>query len=875
MDYDTQDKRLPTPAGHSPGSVSDIDWMPQSGQVSDAALADVLIESFYSDLYRLGLCVLEDDEQANEAAIRAIQQVVFNRRNYWGDPPLRTWLCSLVLEYARKGSPSKRIRSFAANLKRKHSRQAHGEISEPASQSLGEKLDSLSKREQLYLFFRYILHFSPEQTGKAVGARARRVHAVLNQARLSLHGPWLDLSPEDVDYHLLYLRQIEHAADGFLPENDTHRLKQHLSACHHCRSAAEALLNFESALEQTLNSKWPDPGLSAGRVQALVLEAISRVETRLVHKRFSVSLKETVLVVFFLTLVFGMAKVANIFKPEAVAPAPTRTPTQTPIGLAALKPGSFTYHYYIQPGDTLNLIAEKARVPVEAIRSLNPYSSRAPLSEGSVLILPSPSRLFSVEPPKPGTEAPPLPPLTLESSMEEIMQRIEVSGQLDRSLWVDIWSVQYGPPGYIGPPVQYSQQQIWYRPPSWTRIVMGSGQLTSSAYIINGIVFWKNSDTDEIYGQFDGEIQLDYILQQLAPIALRTEDGTIQVAGMDEVVGRPTLVLDWTPRDGERLIKVWVDTVLGLTLRVQQFSTEDLEFPVYERTVVSLADGIPLSPDIFDPSNRDSQQLGIEETLMSVQDSQPEIILEALPGLAGGRRPPPIKFPPNWFDPVQSEILLDWTGYISQTSGANSIFNIGVYADEYFLGFLELEYPRTGPGQGENMFMDSCNRSPDGRFVVFLAGRSNDPFSELPKLVYWFDLSKPLQLNRDANTLMYGANDFAISPDNRMAYWSCSYQCGLYQLNLETGVTSKIMEYGGYLSNIAWSPVGNFLAVLGYSGTDWAHYKIMVIDVDLGEIVYEGPYDVGKMEVPPDSPTNTWGIDYPSLQTWEKGCLKP
>ncbi len=80
----------------------DLDWMLQSDQVSDQAVAEAIARDHFSAIYSLVRAYLEDRELASAIVFETISLAVANRRNYWGDIPVRAWLFTFAFRLCQE-----------------------------------------------------------------------------------------------------------------------------------------------------------------------------------------------------------------------------------------------------------------------------------------------------------------------------------------------------------------------------------------------------------------------------------------------------------------------------------------------------------------------------------------------------------------------------------------------------------------------------------------------------------------------------------------------------------------------------------------------------------------------------------------------------
>jgi DNA-directed RNA polymerase specialized sigma24 family protein len=81
----------------SPELSSDLEWMLQSGQAPKEMMAEALVEEYYEPVFRLGLAILGDSEQARQTALETFSGALLEAHRYDGKCGVRNWLLRLAL----------------------------------------------------------------------------------------------------------------------------------------------------------------------------------------------------------------------------------------------------------------------------------------------------------------------------------------------------------------------------------------------------------------------------------------------------------------------------------------------------------------------------------------------------------------------------------------------------------------------------------------------------------------------------------------------------------------------------------------------------------------------------------------------------------
>ncbi len=547
----------------------------------------------------------------------------------------------------------------------------------------------------------------------------------------------------------------------------------------------------------------------------------------------------------------------------------------------------FYYPYTTQPGDTLSSIAKQAGVSVQDISPAKGTAPTIKLDPGITVWIPS------LKPPFwqsliPRIEAVPPPPLTLQSTSDEIKQRILDSTRYWQTLWADQLYIRYGPPGYVSPPAAAVRIQTWIRQPDQSLLLQGDP---------HGTVLWvaQYRDGSRLYTKYQpgtisstqflsaGELTVanDYID---APFILRppADNWHLRVIGIESVAGRQALVVDEFTAKGLRLSRLWVDTRLGSILAIRQFGSVDSgsdHQPVLEDRVVlqvqfdSKIDDSMLNPNTYlSTMARDVSGAPLDKT------DVPELpLLRFAPDPASADLA--YHSPPPGFNPARSRLTLRLRTQFGDSpldfpAEGNLSFpqthSIDVYGDAFYLGTQTFQ--TTGPPQ----FL-SCSRSPDGSLVAFELGGPSS-------ILYWFSMSAP-ETSRTLPGEIYEPGAFAFSPSSKqLAFFGCGGDyfvagCGLGLLNFETGKAVPFIELQNDFADwVGWSPDGKTLAAVllpQNSPFPQGQAFLKLYKISDAQVVYSGSYSLIKDQAAANAPIKSWGAAFQPDQASLKGCALP
>lgn len=486
------------------------------------------------------------------------------------------------------------------------------------------------------------------------------------------------------------------------------------------------------------------------------------------------------------------------------------------------------------------------------------------------------SEMFTPTPVTPRTSQ---KPLTLQSSLQDIKARMEGTDYYWSTLYAEALIVDYGPPGYIGPPNLY-RNRLWFSQPAHMMVLAGPpNQAPDYARIVidnnyfeedmkSGVAYYPKS-IDLINSQRASSVILGYALSyadrnrlygyylsdMLFPFNAISNATQIELAGQDNFNGRAALVLRWMRKDQKA--QVWVDALTGLILgwRLYLPGSEnlvardifltslalDINFPARMYSYRPVMSDKASWEDVWTPS-ADLATLRTEGEVLNAPYGR--VMVESAPAPAG-------------YNPNDAPLSFQW-----QTNPDGSISaKASLISSRYDLGTVNMGDP----------WSLLCVRSPDGSMITVIQ-RPDIPFYA-PNSVIWFRLKEPSKvysLFSDG----YTASDVAYSPDSQwLAFFACTTiesNCGVYILNTQTQQSRKLMNIGTG-AYFAWSPDGQDLAMLGTD--DLGSLRVFIINVNNGEIVYTGPIDWRTFTTASDSPTRSWGVPFPTSPGGLEACV--
>ena len=790
-----------------------LDGMFQSIQVSNALLGETLFIEHGRELLRLAVVLVGIPELAAVVVRHAISQAVLARHKYWGEVSSRVWLITLVLRECR------------------HTPQRTGiHLPGPRFPGLDKLLSTTTLDSHLWALI--------DKLGK-------------KYALLSVLYYGHSLTIDEIAY-------VQKRATRLI-RIDLNRidktLQQHRGNCSKCSFKTNKALNLEQNVRDFLQASAPTLEGVMGEIPALqdeIQQLVNRGQKVERNAAFfwKIALAETILLVGFLVYWLGFRLAPELpFLPATVGP-------ETP------PPPQF-YYYTVKPGDTLEGIAEKAGVSINVILFANQFPKGYSISPGQLLVVPvSPSQDW-FKTPVPITPLPPPEPLTLNMDIQTIQQRAIDNLKYWHSMWADVLIINYGLPGYVGPPQSINHKQVWMIQPSHFRIIEGPapGKPYDSYVIINGHIYVKNFQNGQIFEDITNDTIFDLDLQKLLiPYEIFNRYASMELIGEGIVADRPTIVVDWHNVSGGRVLRLWIDAQYGVILRRREFGGADFSTVLVDITVNAINYDINFPATIFNPTSFPGDHYVQDYTGTPLSASAP-IVLPNLPPLSG-HEPLPRLSPPPGFDPSHSRLTFQWASTSNDGSGSNP--SLDLFAGNYYLGQLPI-------GQAEIL---TCKRSPDGRLIAY-SWTTSQPGNRNISL----DLVDLTSIGTWHPLIVGGSltGDFAFSPDSRsIAFFNCQVKtndCIVFIQDLQTNARMPLISLS-FADYFLWKPDGQYLALLGAKGgsLDW---KFMIVDVNTGEVTYQGQFDWNRLSATSDSPSNSWGVPFQIQSGGLEGCIKP
>ena len=814
-------------------------------------LAEALVQEYARPIYRLGFAVLGDPGAAMAATRAAFTAALLNVYRYRSTSEVASWLYANVLPALRDERRRRGMRGLLQDalpgVRRRTEPWVSGPVTE-VDERLWRGLDGLGEAVRLAVLLRYVAGLDVTDVARLVERDARQVQGYLEAARRK--------AVEAVG------RAAEPGADRPLEELD-------------------------ALVERSLGMRWPVPDVTGEDLHALAAEVVQHTIRQEVQRKKFTRLKEIAVMGVIILVGLGALVAANFISPEPELTAPLRgyeylprtggvesgsgdrsgapaAPTEitpTPVPSNAF--------YTVEPGDTLESIAGKLNTSVKYLQSLNRLPGSAELVAGQKLLIPF---ILAVKQrptttPLPALEMP--TPLALDASEEEILQRMNQTGVAWDTLWADARLISYLPDEVSFRSPEGFRAQFWFS--------------ANQALVLHGlpggshpeaVFLWAN---DRLYRSQPGDDQPwfselgqreminDPFLQNMGEIigtlserGQRAADPLHQeVVGSDWVAGQKALVIDQRNETGELVARAWLDAQSGFILRKQFLAVDGSKAggTVLKEFLVS---GIALNVDfpqaLFDPQLPWRGGFAKDHSGRPVEESG---ALEAWQ-LAGAFAGVPFEPVPAGFDPAHSQLTFRFRDGFNPYRYSSRPFRpvADIFAGRYLLGSANLGLP-------ESIL---CDRSPDGWRIAITASFSDRwPRPHLR----WFDLADVNTLHNPVPRVHVQAMAFA--PDSRrLAFFGDGV---LYVLDTGTGELTRLLELEDARS-LAWSPQGDFLALIGPLHADLRE-EVIVVGVENRAIVYRNVIDNENGRAEAGWPVLEWGIPFPVEPDRLEACKDP
>jgi RNA polymerase sigma-70 factor (ECF subfamily) len=246
------------PAGAAAGAATDDELLTAARQ-GDAAALEALLVRYQPHLYRFGLRMCGNEDDAGEVAQESLIAMARSLRDFRGEASVSSWLYAIARSFCIK----KRRRGKFAPVREK-SLDAPGidaarRLADPApnpeqtatnqelQRALTRAIDGLEPMQREVLVLRDVEGLSAPEVAKVLGISVDAVKSRLHRARVAVRqaiapvlGSPSDASPGDSmcpDVLTLFSQHLE----GEINPSVCAAMEAHLAQCGRCRSTCESL----------------------------------------------------------------------------------------------------------------------------------------------------------------------------------------------------------------------------------------------------------------------------------------------------------------------------------------------------------------------------------------------------------------------------------------------------------------------------------------------------------------------------------------------------------------------------------------------------------------------------------------------------------
>jgi len=838
---------------HTPPSdyAPDLEWMLQSGQVSQETLLEALTSEYYPGVFHLAFATLDNRRAARQIAGKVFARALLELHRYRPQQGIELWLYRLALEECASAHDSlERLRKLVSTL--------------PFLTNFNLLGDTLPENEvdaEIWL---------------AVDGLETSLRQVL------ILGLLMDWQPATIE--ALTGNSAEAASDAIHEIQKT--LQAEISPAQPIQGGEQPPISdeFVATLKASLEKRWLPVRIHQPDQRRILAQINRRTRAMQTRRRGVFSALESSLVVLIILVGAGIAWGMNFLGETQATPSPALVTLETvlvtkivhknvtvvpghhpadPISTGQPHNRLFRQYTVKRTGERLEDLAKKLNIPPDSLRELNRLPDDVILEAGQRLLLPGHWDPVNSPPPTPVQRKASALPLEDPYPADLVHQRLVLEETRYNTLWVDARVIDYGPLSYIGPPGVF-QAQLWESREQSLDLIGYAGQLPQAVELrignswqftrpqANPAWFSEWGDTPETNSP---SFRILLRMKQTLFDRYSLEDSRISVSGREEQAGVQALVLEVFNEEGLQTDRIWYDDSRGMILRRIIFHPGEELRPIFEVQVASVAYDFELPPGLFDA------RLPWRGGFASDSSGAPADIQEQPPRLDSkhvrfNAEPAPLNF-----DRAQSRLLFQFPPFYSPDSPPTII---ELLADGYSLR----------PVLFGNPWQTLCQRSPDGNWLAYVSIPAEENAAREP-LIY-FNLADPAQSYTSPNSEQ-GVTDFAFSPDSRrLAYFIRPGAHGngtLSIIDLATHQNKPVLSIGD-VKSLVWSPDGERLAMISRASPDTYLENVTIFDVETEQITYNAPLDLLSHSAG-DWLVLDWGVEFPVEMGNLDACSKP
>jgi RNA polymerase sigma-70 factor (ECF subfamily) len=245
------------PVSHAAGSSSDDELLAAARQGDSAALETLLVR-YQPHLYRFGLRMCGNVEDAGDVAQESLISMARSVGDFRGDASVSSWLYTIARRFCikkrrrskfaptREESLDAPATDVAQHLADPRPNPEQTATNQELATALTHAIDALEPSQREVLVLRDVEGLSAPEVAKILGISVEAVKSRLHRARVAIReelAPTLGRSPAPPrgamcpDVQRLFSQHLE----GEIDPSICATMEAHLAQCHHCRDACESL----------------------------------------------------------------------------------------------------------------------------------------------------------------------------------------------------------------------------------------------------------------------------------------------------------------------------------------------------------------------------------------------------------------------------------------------------------------------------------------------------------------------------------------------------------------------------------------------------------------------------------------------------------
>jgi RNA polymerase sigma-70 factor, ECF subfamily len=245
------------PVSHAAGSSTDDELLAAARQGDSAALETLLVR-YQPHLYRFGLRMCGNVEDAGDVAQESLISMARSVRDFRGDASVSSWLYTIARRFCikkrrrskfaptREESLDAPATDVAQHLADPRPNPEQTATNQELATALTHAIDALEPSEREVLVLRDVEGLSAPEVAKILGISVGAVKSRLHRARVAIReelAPTLERSPAPPRGAMCpdVLRLFSQHLEGEIDPGICAAMEAHLAQCHHCRDTCESL----------------------------------------------------------------------------------------------------------------------------------------------------------------------------------------------------------------------------------------------------------------------------------------------------------------------------------------------------------------------------------------------------------------------------------------------------------------------------------------------------------------------------------------------------------------------------------------------------------------------------------------------------------